>query len=210
MIRGVAKRFDVATAGGRTGQWFTDPRIARHAAKMLGIRPGLRVLDPCAGAGALTQAIVTAGATPIAIEIDPRFKARLTQIVAPARGAVIIGDFFKVARSRIGPIDAVLMNSPWETDLETQFLLHALELAPRVLGIVSGDVYHSRARALAWERMRLLAVDHVAPRPKWSAKGGGQEECELVLVEPRARPRADGERDDVKVGWFWYRPRRRA
>lgn len=211
MIRGVAKRHDVKTAGGALSQWWTSRPLARRAVELAGVRPGMRVLDFAAGEGAISRAIVEAGAIPVAVEIDPRFIGALDAAVAPARGTVVIANFLDPDLA-IGPVDVAIGNPPWERDLEVLFMLRALDFARTALGIVSGDVHHSRARFDGgWRWMRQERVEHCVPRPIWTrdGRGGGQEECDLVLVSRRTRERQPGETDRVEVSWFEHKAARR-
>jgi predicted RNA methylase len=200
IVRGVAKRHDVETAGGKISQWFTPPWLAKRAVELLGVKPGMRVLDLGAGAGALSKACIVAGATVTAVEIDPDLAPQLEHVLG-GHGLVEIGDVLTLELERH---DLAICNPPWEADLETRFLRRALELAPKALGIVSGDAHSTPKRfANGWQYMRQLAVEHVVPRPSFNAAGTtGQEECDLVLVGPRARPRAPGEVDLVEVSWL--------
>lgn len=203
IIRGVAKRHEVATPGDRVGAWYTPPWLCKRACLLAGVRPGTRVLDLGAGTGNITRTAIAMGAIVTAVEIDPRRESELRAIVGD-RGRVIIGDVFEV--DDMGEHDVGVLNPIWELDYEPRFLLRALVFCPRAVGIVSGDAMYGRGRSALWRRMRRIAIEQQIPRVVYSG-GGGQEETDLVLVGRRVRPLAAGEPEDVRLTQF-VRPER--
>lgn len=197
IVRGVAKRHDVETAGGSVGQWWTPLPVARRACELAGVKRGTRVLELGAGVGNIARAAISMGAEVTAVELDPAHEDALRRVV-DQRGQVVIGDVFTVD---LWPHDVVVMNPPWERKLELRFLLRALELAPIVAAVVSADALHSGGRAELARMIRVRHIEHCVPRVIY-ARGGGQEETNIVVASRRVRPRAPGERDECTVGWF--------
>lgn len=58
-------------------QWWTPPELAREMVRLAGVQPGDHVLEPSAGAGAIVEALLEAGATVEAHELDPRWASYL-------------------------------------------------------------------------------------------------------------------------------------
>jgi predicted RNA methylase len=125
-------------------QWMTPAWLCRRIAGW--VHRGWRVLEPSCGSGNLIDALLRAGHAPElinAVEIDPRWADH-----ARARfgGAVDIhtGDFLKVLYAT--GVDVVLMNCPFEDNLHTAFVLHALKLAPVVIGVFPTAFEYSMER----------------------------------------------------------------
>ncbi len=79
------------------GQNFVaDPNTVRKIAKLAGVGPGDLVLEIGAGLGSLTLALVEAGATVVAIEIDRHLIPQLRSVVEPQGAKVIEADAMKV------------------------------------------------------------------------------------------------------------------
>lgn len=220
VVRGIARRHDVKTMSGSVGCWFTSPEYAAHVARWGRIRPGDRVLDLGAGIGNLTLAALGVGAIVTAIEIDrtlePRLRARIN-----GRAHVVIADAFDPHllsriphdgqhRDRVLPFDVVISNPKWESDFEVRFLLRALELAPRAIGIISLDGLVSSGRdERGWQHMRITR-DLLSPgRLSFSLDGSsGQEWPIAVDVVKRPVPRVVGAVDHIERSYFT--PPRRA
>jgi 23S rRNA (adenine-N6)-dimethyltransferase len=95
----------------RWGWHRLDPRAAGLVVARAGIRDGDLVVDLGAGTGALTAALVDAGARVIAIELHPARAASLRERFAAAPVTVVRAD---VARARLPrrPF-RVVANPPW-------------------------------------------------------------------------------------------------
>lgn len=218
MIRGIDKRHVVRTAGGAKDQWFTDPTFAAFVARWGGIKPAHYVLDLGAGIGALTRAAIGCGAVVTALEVDRRHEKKLRANVGD-RARVIIADAFDphlIARIpeaslRCGPglFDFVLTNPPWSGENEPRFIRRGLDLAPRVIAIVSEDAMSGVAKDALWRSMRVTDELKVPGRLSYSLDGStGQENCMAVVAELRGAPRPLGCVDIVRRSY--YTPPRRA
>lgn len=213
IVRGVAKRHEVATAGGAVSQWWTPADYAQAFVRWLGIRPGQRVLDLGAGTGSLSLAAIGAGAIVTAVEVDPFHERKLCWNVG-ARAHVIIGDAFDshlldrvptTHRRASGlPFDVVILNPPWESDQEVRFALRALELAPRAGAIISLDGLVGSGRdETGWKRMRVVREMLSPRRLSFSLDGaGGQEWPVAVEVMTRLAPRRLGAEESVQRSWY--------
>lgn len=135
---------------------MTPPSLARFAASLLDFRvaESVRLLDPCAGAGSLTAAVLErAGQMPstpelmaTCVELDPTLCAALEEVLSDSRAYaaaaglsvssdVIARDFVPLAASWIDaatfPFTHVILNPPYKklkSDSRTAEALNRLEL----------------------------------------------------------------------------------
>lgn len=202
IVRGVARRHAVKTMSGSVGAWWTPPEYALEVARWAQITPGMRVLDLGAGIGSLTRAALACGATVTALEVDGSLEGRLRERVGE-RAHVVIGDAFNPDLA-LGSFDLVLTNPKWEQDFEVRFLMRALELAPRVVGIISLDGLVSSGRdERGWKHMRITRELLAPARLSFSMDGSsGQEWPIAVDVMRRASPRSLGTTDVIERSYY--------
>jgi len=100
-----------ASSPTRWGWHRLEPHAARHVVARAGIRDGDLVVDLGAGTGALTAALVEAGARVIAIELHPARAAALRERFAGADVTVVRADVARVRLPR-RPF-RVVANPPW-------------------------------------------------------------------------------------------------
>ena len=207
IIRGIAKRHAVQTAGGKVSQWWTDSTYAAFVVRWAGITAGTRVIDLGAGEGALTLACLGVGASVVAVEIDRDLEPVLRRNVG-ARAQVVIADMFDpLLRSRIlgcpDLFDVAIGNFPWEEDFEVRGLVRGLELARRAIGIQSLDAFASATRFEQLDRIRQTRELRCPKRLSFAKHGrGGQEYPVAVEVLARSVPRQPGEEDLVRVSYY--------
>lgn len=204
---GVAKQQPVQTAGGRLGQWWTRPETALEFAAWARVEH-LRVIDGCAGLGALSVGALRAGAAScLAVEIDERLIPELdANLVGWApRARAVCADFFagRHDRRQTGfwtgfSADIVIGNPVWEEDFPELFLARAVELAPRACAILPFNVLCGVGRGRVWrEQLEPVRARALARRPRFlRAKGGMRDVC---FLEVRARRRPLPEHIDVVV-----------
>lgn len=213
IVRGVAKRHEVETAGGKVSQWWTSSPYAAHVVRWAGIGRGTRVIDLGAGVGSLTRACLAVGADVVAVEVDPDLETDLRRNVCP-RAKVVIADVFDPhLPARIGAFstafDVAIHNAPWEEDLEVRFLARGVQLARRAIGIQSLDAFCSARRFDLMGELRQTRELRSPHRLSFAKHGrAGQEYPVAVEVVARAVPRRIGEEDLVAVSY--YQPPRRA
>lgn len=196
---GVAKQQEVRTAGGKLGQWWTRPETAAEFARWVGVERQ-RVIDACAGLGALSIAFLRArAASVIAVELDELLIPRLERNIgawAP-RSRVVCADFFEPVAYDPRQItiptgyaaDVVAGNPVWEDDFPERFLLRAVELAPRACAILPLNVLCGVNRSRVWrEQLEPVRARALARRPRFlGAKGGMRDVC-FLEVRRRVRP----------------------
>lgn len=125
--------FDVMREQLKTGvqavsapQLFPTPReLAARMVELANLAPGMRLLEPSAGTGALLAAVreATGGSvTRTAVEISARLCDALR---VKEEGADIINRDFRQCGEELGQFDAVLMNPPFAEGQDIAHILHA-------------------------------------------------------------------------------------
>lgn len=156
-------------------QWLTPPELAQKVVEWaMPDRATLgtpdwkraypyRVLEPSAGNGALVRPLVAAGAEVTAIELDERYVAELKALGAHT----FLGNFLALHPPSPGEgFDLVLQNPPYENGLDVAFILHALEFAPRVVGIFTDRILFGVERKKSlWSKVRPMRVAFCSQRP---------------------------------------------
>ena len=169
-------------------QLFPTPQpIARRMVAAADLRPGLRILEPSAGLGALVAAALEAGARPedfAACELSPTVAGEFSRDFPGV--ALVVGDFLKTSIEALGgPFDRVLTNPPFHRGDDARHLLRAAEML-RPDGLLVGLCYDGaafqnviRTRCETWERL-----------PDRSFREAGTD-AGVVLVTMRHRPQED-------------------
>jgi 16S rRNA (adenine1518-N6/adenine1519-N6)-dimethyltransferase len=114
------------------GQHFlVDPNTARRIVRLAGLTPGDRVLEVGPGLGSLTLALLEAGATVTAVELDARLAGVLAE-VTEGRCEIVVGDARSVDLAALcgeGPVH-VVANLPY--NVAVPILVRCLEEVPGV------------------------------------------------------------------------------
>ena len=107
----------------------TPPAIASAMAKLADLRPGMRVLEPSAGTGALLRAL-PAGVEVCAVEVNTELALALNRW-GEVPLVVLRADFLSVEPERFEPFDRILMNPPFADGEDIAHIVHARKfLAP--------------------------------------------------------------------------------
>lgn len=101
-------------------QWFTPAWAAQAIVEQeFGwLKPGHRVVEPSCGDGAFLCAIPSE-VEAIGVEIDP---AQAAAAMANSGRQVIVGDFLAIDTERLGKLQAIIGNPPFEAALVARFL----------------------------------------------------------------------------------------
>jgi len=117
-------------------QLFPTPReLAQRMADEAGIQPGMRLLEPSAGTGAILNCITVAPVDVVAVEIRHTLADRLRETQG-ARADVVCADFLSIADPEcfigtnpepkpIGTFDRIVMNPPFENAADLKHIEHA-------------------------------------------------------------------------------------
>ncbi|MCL5947928.1 MAG: 16S rRNA (adenine(1518)-N(6)/adenine(1519)-N(6))-dimethyltransferase RsmA [Actinobacteria bacterium] len=119
------------------GQNFViDPNTSRKIAWLGELHPGDKVLEIGPGLGALTGALVDAGAFVTAVEIDRRLVERLRPIEHSGRVRIVEGDILRISFDEILGQDRWKMVSNLPYNIATPTVMRILEDAPQVESMV--------------------------------------------------------------------------
>lgn len=170
-------------------QFYPTPDNAADRVVQAACISGLdSVLEPSAGTGALADRILHCNpASLTVIELDPARAQFLRQRYARFVNVdVFCGDFMVAAPGDV--FDRVVLNPPFNPDLDVQHVIHAYRSALRSGGILAAVItprYQSDGSPLA-ELLRRLVRDHgsVTPLPDNEAEGATRETVLVRLMKP--------------------------
>lgn len=181
-------------------QWYTDPAVAHQMVKSFGVHREVRVLEPAAGQGALIHPVLRLGdASVVAYELDP---TNLGTLEALGPRVEVRGRDF-LADPDPGRFDVVVMNSPYEDDQDVDFVLRALEVAPRAVALLRAAFDYSAGR---WDRVWRW-VDprrrvRLSARPSFGEGTGARSDFQILELTRRTTPRSKGEAVSLLEEWW--------
>lgn len=181
------------TAGGRRGQWFTDPDLAAYIVRWFGLAR-LRVIDMGAGTGSLTTACRRAGCVVLPMEIDPR-------LAAMVEGCALVDVFSPEAMALAYAFDAdvVIQNPPFEEDWIERFGMRGLEFAPRVVNIITAKNLSGVGPVEGlWSRVTQTDELRCKRRPSFDGRSTGQQPIVATAIRRGPRP----PHHLVRVGYY--------
>jgi 16S rRNA (adenine1518-N6/adenine1519-N6)-dimethyltransferase len=183
----------------RIGQHFViDPNTIRKVVDVAGVKPGDQVLEIGPGLGALSLAILDAGARLIAIELDRALKPVLDETLAD-RARLVIADAMAVDYKRLlrGRSTKLVANLPYQ--VATPLILDLLVGAPAVQSFTvmiqkevgerlaaqpGDDAYGAVSAKIAF----LASARIAAPVSRRVFYPMPDVESVIVQIERRARP----------------------
>ncbi|MFR9796582.1 hypothetical protein ACL02U_11860 [Streptomyces sp. MS06] len=171
----------------QSAQYFPTPTaVAQRVIELAAIEPGMEVLEPSAGSGAIATAAAERGAVVDCIEHDPGYAAVLADSGVPR--ALTVADFLTVpAEPRY---DRVVMNPPFTKGSDMQHVEHALRfIKPKglLVSVMSWAVtFHSRktAKFRALVEARGGIVEAV---PEGAFKESGTDVPTVIVTIPATR-----------------------
>lgn len=178
---------EVTSAKQQFGYFPTPALVVKKVIDLASIEPGMRVLEPSAGRGALALAAVRAGAVVDCVEIQPDHANAL--VAERERNiTVITADFLTTDPQPV--YDRVVMNPPFAREADLIHVKHAWEtLKPggRLVAVMSAGVtFRQTNRAVAF-RSRLEALGgtlHPLPEGAFKESGTGVNTVIAVLPKP--------------------------
>lgn len=114
-----------ATPAKHHGQFFTSSDVAETVVEMAGIAPGMTVLEPSAGGGALARAVRDRGGLVACVEIQTGLAHELAHVHGFAD--VHCADFLKVSPFALPQYDRIVMNPPFDRGRDCDHVRHAYQ-----------------------------------------------------------------------------------
>jgi predicted RNA methylase len=169
-------------------QYFPTPTaVVERLVELAQLQPGMEVLEPSAGSGAIATALAAQGAIVDCVERDPSYAAALAD-TGTAR-ALRAADFLHVPPQP--QYDRVVMNPPFTKGADMAHVEHALRfLKPDglLVSVMSWTVTeHGRATA----KFRGLVEQRggtVEAVPEGAFRGSGTDVGTVIVAIPAARP----------------------
>jgi protein-L-isoaspartate O-methyltransferase len=186
----------------RTQFFPTPPAVVDRVIRAAGLEPGMTVLEPSAGLGAIASAVVPLVAAVDCIDINMQFADRL-KFGAGAR-TVQVADFLDVPAQAV--YDRVLMNPPFAKKADIAHVVHAHRfLAPGGLLVAvmsAGTSFRADKVTTAFREGLLAAGGTIEALPEQAFRESGTD-IRTVLVTipagaslhlPAPEPRRRGKR----------------
>nr|WP_319566228.1 methyltransferase [uncultured Rhodoferax sp.] len=107
------------------GYFPTPPEVVARLLEIAGIEPGMRVLEPSAGQGAIAWACAEAGALVDCYEIQQGNAFMLAMTAPVDLGLTVTADFLTIAPEPV--YDCVVMNPPFAKQADIKHVTHALK-----------------------------------------------------------------------------------
>ncbi|WP_030670530.1 methyltransferase [Streptomyces rimosus] len=180
---------EVTSTRQQFGYFPTPAPIAQQLIDIAGIEPGMRVLEPSAGRGAIAFAAAQAGAVVDCVEIQ----ADHAEAIADAHHrdiTVLVADFLTTSPRPV--YDRVVMNPPFARQADIAHVEHAFQaLKPggRLAAVMSAGITFRQTSAAVAFRSRIEALDgELRPLPEGAFKeaGTGVNTVIAVLCKPDA------------------------
>jgi 16S rRNA (adenine1518-N6/adenine1519-N6)-dimethyltransferase len=172
------------------GQNFVaDPNTVRRVVRLAGVGHGSRVVEIGPGLGSLTLALVEAGASVVAVEIDRRLAAALRQVLPDGADVrVVEGDALAI---EWGPLLGDAAEGPWTLvanlpySVATPVVLRALEEAPTIATLLVMVQREIADRLVA--RPNTPAYGAVSVRVAYFAEGAVVGQVPRSVFVPRPK-----------------------
>lgn len=129
---------EIVAAKQELGAFFTPGPLADRVIDAARLAPGIAVLEPSAGAGALASRALLAGCKVDCVEIHDKF---VHLLCSTPYNAVVHNDFLSIVPVR--NYDRVVMNPPFARQADIDHVLHALKFLKRggmLVAIMSAGV----------------------------------------------------------------------
>lgn len=166
-------------------QFYTPADLAARVIALADIQPGMRVLEPSAGRGALALPAVQAGARVDAYDID-RGNLDFLMDALPATSGTGF-DFLRADPEVDGGYDRVVMNPPFTRDQDVKHVLHALRFVKpggRLVAIMSAGITFRTTGLAPGFRARVAGMSgtiELLPEGSFKASGTGVNTCLVVI-----------------------------
>lgn len=166
----------------------SPPAVVERLLALADIRPGMTVLEPSAGTGAIAWPCAATGALVDCYEIQQGNAFALAMGAPHPLGRTAVADFLTVVPERA--YDRVVMNPPFLRQADIKHVLHALRfLKPdgRLVAVMSAGVtFRSDFRASTFRSMVEACGGRIEALPEGSFKASGTSVNTVLVVIPGA------------------------
>lgn len=186
---------EIATLDKNPLEYFPTPKpVVDLLIELAGIRPGMTVLEPSAGRGAIVLALTEAGATVDTIDIDHKHYEFINTL-KPANGKIrttFCGDFlwFKAGGELGYGYDRVVMNPPFGRQADIKHVTHAIQMkflkpGGLLVAVMSNAVTFRTDRATkAFREMLYDRGGEIKALPEGSFKSSGTMVNTVIVTIP--------------------------
>lgn len=190
------------TSATEADQWFPTPAAVVDMLVVLAhLEPGLEVLEPSAGEGAIAVPVAAEGCAVDCVELHEGRAAGLES--AGVARKVIAGDFLTVPPR--AEYDRVIMNPPFTRLADAKHVLHALQFIKPgglLVSVMSNGASYRSGKA--YERIRAMADQpggQIIPLPAGSFRDAGTDISTVIVVlpVPGGTPAASMDGEPVRV-----------
>lgn len=185
-IEAVILSGEVVSAKQQFGYFPTPAPIVDQLLDLARIQPGMRVLEPSAGRGAIALAAARAGALVDCVEIQPEH-AEVIRDEHQLDVTVLVADFLTTSPQPV--YDRVVMNPPFARQADIAHVRHAWEaLRPGglLVSVMSAGLTFRQTNAAVAFRSRLDALGgELHPLPEGAFKESGTGVNTVIAVIPK-------------------------
>ncbi|MDX2528010.1 methyltransferase [Streptomyces europaeiscabiei] len=168
------------------GYFPTPNPVVRQLIDLAGIEPGMRVLEPSAGRGAIALAAADAGAVVDCVEIQAEHADALRDAHHPDV-TVLVADFLTTNPQPV--YDRVVMNPPFARQADIAHVRHAwtaLKPGGRLVAVMSAGVtFRQNAGAVAFRAWLEASGGRLVPLPEGAFQESGTGVNTVIAVIPR-------------------------
>lgn len=178
---------EIVSATQQFGYFPTPAPIVHQLLDLARIEPGMRVLEPSAGRGAIALAAAAAGADVDCVEIQEQHAAAI-DAEHQLNVAVLVADFLTTVPQPV--YDRVVMNPPFARQADITHVNHAygaVKSGGLLVAVMSAGVTFRQTEAAVVFRARLEALGgslHALPEGAFKESGTGVNTVIAVLPKP--------------------------
>ena len=190
-------------------QFFTPEPLARRIVEWVKVRPGMRVLEPSAGAGVFVRLLREQGVRVCAVEQDHRLCEKLAAEFDGDRDVMVRrADFEQLRPPGEKGFDLVVMNPPYGSrklgtaGMAVRHVALALEHAPRVVALAAASFEHTvEAFKLVFSKAFVSRRVALVGRPRFEGPDdkGETPKRDYAVLELYRRDAAIGRGPDPSV-----------
>ena len=164
----------------------SPPAVVARLMELADIEPGMRVLEPSAGQGAIAWACAEAGALVDCYEIQQGNAFTLAMSAPVDLGRTVTADFLTIEPEPV--YDRVVMNPPFMKQADIKHVTHAhkfLKPGGLLVAVISAGVeFRTDARTKAFQALVADRGGHIEPLPENSFKASGTGVNTVIAVIP--------------------------